>query len=161
MFERLQEWSVFKTRTYENIKTDYIIIIKNRLLPGVNKTAKLCKNWDDDSSPLSVDRIIQYDFRNYSNYIKNEVFECLNNEETNLLENSINSLPDERIRKKICGKKDSIKLINKIKIPLDDFLDPSCSSEVQRISKINSGGLECLSKELPNNINYERNPSIN
>jgi len=161
MFERLQEGSVFKTRTYENIKTDYIIIIKNRLLSRVNKTAKLCKNWDDDSSSLSVDRIIQYDFRNYLNYIKNEVFECLDDKETNRLEKGINSLPDERIRKKILGKKNSIKLINNIKIPLGNSFDPSYNSEVQRISKINSGSLECLSKELSDNIRYKRNPSIN
>jgi len=161
MFERLQEWSVLKTRTYENIKTDYIIITKNRLLPWVNKTVRLCKNWDDDSSSLEIDKIKRYDFRNYLNYIKNGVFECLDDKETNLIEDSINSLPDERIRKKILGGKNSIKLINKIKMPLDNFLDPSCSAEIQKISNINSDNLEGLSKKLLGNLKYRGNLSIN
>jgi len=161
MFERLPEGSVFKTRTYENSETSYIIITKNRLLPWINKTVKLCKNWDDNSSLLEVDKIIRYDFRNYLNYVKNGVFKCLDDEETNRLENEINSLLDERIRKKILGGKNSIKLINKIKIPLDDFLDPSCSSEVQKISNIDSDNLEGLSKKLLDNLKYRGNLSIN
>jgi hypothetical protein len=161
MFEKLPRGLVLKSGTYENGETFYTIILRNRLLfPWANKTARLYKNWEDDSSPLEISSIISYDFRDYSKYIRSDILNIPDDEEVKKLRGLIEELPQKK-REKIYGG-GKINLINKIEISFNDLPNPAYISDIQKIYDIDSlpnsrcSNTQSLLKTFPKKRSYQR-----
>jgi hypothetical protein len=128
MFERLPK--ILKSITSEEGETFYTIILKKRFLfPWLYKTAKIYKNWEDDSSELEVE-IKKYDSRNYSVDIDQGNLEVPDVEEIINLVGMIRDLPRKTLNKIYRGIKKEM-FHNKS----DGFL---YGAEMQNLSKIGS-----------------------
>lgn len=135
MFARLRKGLILKSKTPEEGETSYIMILKNRsFFLELYRTARLYKNWKEDSSPLEI-KIRKYDFTNYLKKIIDGNLRFPDEKEIAILKENIKNLP----------KKTQDKLYGEGKIEIfhtnsDNYL---YNAEIQNVSKINS-----LSEEI-------------
>jgi hypothetical protein len=154
MFARLQRGTILKSEICQKGENFYTIILKDRwFLPGWYKTARLYKNWEDDSSDLEV-TIREWDYTNYPKEILNGSLKKPNEEEIARLKENIDSLPEITRDKIYHGDKLEIFQKNPYATPF--------GVEIQKVKNINSpsnSNLESLSERLSNKV-YKKALSI-
>jgi hypothetical protein len=154
MFERLPKGLVLKSETYQRGEAIYTIILKNRFIPGINKTAMVYKDWEDDSSRLEIYQIKNYDIKDYLNCIRKGILTFPGEEgEIERLSEEIENLP-KKARNKIY-RKEKLNLIDRINIHSEEYADPAINSAIQKISNLSSS-----SKDLSQKVRRNKRLSV-
>jgi hypothetical protein len=129
MFTRLKRGQILKPKACNEGQIPYIVILQNRsFFLEFHKTARLSKDWENNSSPLEV-KIKKFDFTNYLNKIVNEDLKFADEEEIIRLKKNIEELP-EKTRNRIYGRE-------KIEIFHEDSNTCLYGFEMQKIDSLN------------------------